>query len=146
MTGEEFEVGIKRLGITKVRLSEMMGCDRGVITDRCKATVVDGRWHYILLGLLAESAASALVISVGLGNDAGRGAATGTQFEAGIKRLGISRTRLAEILGCDRGTIAERCKAEVVDIQWRYVMLGLLAADAAGELVGFVGIGSENIP
>ena len=144
VTGEEFEAGIKRLGITKMRLAEIMGCDRGVITERCKAPVVDGRWQYILHGLLAESAAGALVTSVGLGNDAERGAATGAQFAAGIKRLGISKTRLAEILGCGRGVIAERCKATVIDIQWRYVMLGLLAVDAASGLIGFVGLESKK--
>lgn len=60
---------------------------------------------------------------------------TGKEFEAGMKRLGLSQTRMADILSCDRGTIAARCKAEVVDEPYRYIMLGMLAEQAASALV-----------
>lgn len=65
MTGKEFEDGIKRLGLTKTRLAEILVCDRGTITDRCKADVVDSKFRYIMLGMLAEQAASNLVLAVG---------------------------------------------------------------------------------
>lgn len=64
---------------------------------------------------------------------------TGQEFEAGMKRLGLSQTKMAEILGCDRGTIAARCKAEQVDVAYRYIMLGMLAEQAAQNLILAVG-------
>lgn len=69
---------------------------------------------------------------------------TGTEFEAGMKRLGLSQTRMAEILGCDRGTIAARCKADQVDTQYRYIMLGMLAEQSAKDLILAVGSVCRN--
>lgn len=60
---------------------------------------------------------------------------TGLEFEAGMKRLGLTQTKMAEMLGCDRGTIAARCRAELVDPAYRYIMLGMLAEQAANNLV-----------
>lgn len=65
---------------------------------------------------------------------------TGNEFEAGMKRLGFSQTKLAEKLGVDRGTIAARCKATTVDESYRYIMLGLLAEAAAASLVAAVNL------
>lgn len=69
---------------------------------------------------------------------------TGKEFEAGMKHLGLSQTRMAEILRCDRGTIAARCKAALVDESYRYIMLGMLAERAANALVLAVGSVSKN--
>lgn len=69
---------------------------------------------------------------------------TGQEFEAAMKRLGLTQTRLAEILGCDRGTIAARCKAAEVDTQYRYIMLGMLAEQSAKDLILAVGSSSKN--
>lgn len=64
---------------------------------------------------------------------------TGQEFEAGMKCLGLTQTRMAEILRCDRGTIAARCKMEEVDPQYRYIILGMLAEQAAKDLILAVG-------
>lgn len=63
---------------------------------------------------------------------------TGSEFEAGMRRLGLSQSGLAEKLGVHRDTIAARCKAAVVDESYRYIMLGLLAEEAARALVSAV--------
>lgn len=68
---------------------------------------------------------------------------TGKEFAAGMKHLGLSQSRMAEILGCDRGTIAARCKADVVDESYRYIMLGMLTEQAASALVFAVGSASK---
>lgn len=60
---------------------------------------------------------------------------TGQEFEAGMKHLGLSQTKMAELLGVDRGTIAARCKADVVDEPYRYIMLGMLSEAAAQALI-----------
>ena len=39
---------------------------------------------------------------------------TGKEFQEEMKRLGLTQTRLAQILGCDRGTIIVRCKMDQV--------------------------------
>lgn len=64
---------------------------------------------------------------------------TGKEFEAGMKRLGYSQTKLAERLGVHRDTIAARCKTPAVDELYRVAMLGMLAEQAAGALVLAVG-------
>lgn len=64
---------------------------------------------------------------------------TGKEFQEGIKRLGLTQTRLAQVLGCDRGTVIARCKMDVVDVPYRYIMLGMLAEKAASDLVLAVG-------
>lgn len=64
---------------------------------------------------------------------------TGKEFQEGMKRLGLTQTRLAQVLGCDRGTIIVRCKMDVVDAPYRYIMLGLLAEKAASDLILAVG-------
>lgn len=64
MTGDEFEAGMKRLGLSQTRMAELLGCDRGTIAARCKATVVDAPYRYIMLGMLAEQAARALILAV----------------------------------------------------------------------------------
>lgn len=69
---------------------------------------------------------------------------TGKEFEAGMKRLGYSQTRLADRLGVHRDTIAARCKAAEVDELYRCVMLGMLAEQAAGALVLAVGSASSE--
>lgn len=68
---------------------------------------------------------------------------TGDEFKEGIKRLGLTQTRLAQILGCDRGTLIARCKMDVVDAPYRYIMLGMLAEKSACDLV--LAVGSINI-
>lgn len=60
---------------------------------------------------------------------------TGSEFEAGMKRLGYSQTKLADRLGVHRDTIAARCKATEVDELYRCVMMGMLAEQAAAALV-----------
>lgn len=60
---------------------------------------------------------------------------TGQEFRAAIKRLGLTQTSLAKLLRCDRGTIIARCNMETVDVQHRYIMLGLLAEKAANDLI-----------
>jgi transcriptional regulator with XRE-family HTH domain len=64
---------------------------------------------------------------------------TGKEFQEAMKRLGLTQTRLAQVLGCDRGTIIARCKMDVVDVPYRYIMLGLLSEKAASDLVLTVG-------
>ncbi|MDP1573068.1 MAG: hypothetical protein Q8M09_08085 [Pseudomonadota bacterium] len=64
---------------------------------------------------------------------------TGTEFEAGMRRLGLSQAALARTLGVHRNTIAERCKADEVDPLFRAAMIGLLAEEAAALLVDAVG-------
>ncbi|HEY0843400.1 hypothetical protein [Methylotenera sp.] len=63
---------------------------------------------------------------------------TGSEFEQGMKHLGLSQVKMAEKLGIDRGTIAARCKADVVDESFRYIMLGMLSEAAAISLISAV--------
>lgn len=64
---------------------------------------------------------------------------TGNEFERGMKHLGLSQVKMAELLDVDRGTIAARCKADVVDESFRYIMLGMLSEAAAKSLIDAVG-------
>ena len=70
---------------------------------------------------------------------------TGKEFAAGMKHLGLSQTKMAEILGCDRGTISTRCKADLVDEPYRYIMLGMLSEQAANSLILAVGSASKKV-
>lgn len=69
---------------------------------------------------------------------------TGEEFEAGMRRLGLTQTRMADLLNCNRATISARCRAEVVETQWRYIMLGMLAEDAVRGLASAVEQDSEK--
>lgn len=69
---------------------------------------------------------------------------TGKQFELGIKRLGLTRSSMATALGCNRSTISARCKAEIVDEPFRYIMLGMLAERAAKDLLHALSISPEE--
>jgi len=69
---------------------------------------------------------------------------TGSEFEAGMKRLGYTQTKLADRLGVHRDTIAARCKAVKVDELYRCVMLGMLSEQAANDLVLAVGSASNE--
>jgi len=64
---------------------------------------------------------------------------TGADFEAGMRRLGLSQAALARALGVHRNTIADRCKMPEVDPLFRAAMIGLLAEKAAMLLVDTVG-------
>lgn len=63
---------------------------------------------------------------------------TGSEFEAGMKRLGMGQSDLARALGVHRQTIATKCTAVEVELLYRAAMLGLLAEEAAGLLVAAV--------
>jgi predicted transcriptional regulator len=63
---------------------------------------------------------------------------TGQEFEQGMKHLGLSQVKMAEKLDVDRGTIAARCKAGVIDESFRYIMLGMLSEAAAKSLISVV--------
>lgn len=64
---------------------------------------------------------------------------TGIEFEAGMRRLGLSQAALARALGVHRNTIAYRCKAAEVDPLFHAAMIGLLTEAAAGILCQVVG-------
>lgn len=63
---------------------------------------------------------------------------TGSEFQQAMKQLGFTQVSLASRLGCNRDTIAARCKADVVDEPYRLIMLGLLTEKAAHDLVAAV--------
>lgn len=65
MTGKEFEAGMKRLGYSQTKLAERLGVHRDTIAARCKAVEVDELYRCVMLGMLAEHAASALILAVG---------------------------------------------------------------------------------
>ncbi len=56
---------MKRLGYSQTRLAERLGVHRDTIAARCKAPVVDELYRCVMLGMLAEQAAGALVLAVG---------------------------------------------------------------------------------
>jgi len=60
---------------------------------------------------------------------------TGKEFEAGMKRLGMSQAELARTLGIHRQTIAAKCIAAEVEPLYRAAMIGLLSEKSAGLLV-----------
>lgn len=65
MTGKEFEVGMKRLGYSQIKLADRLGVHRDTIAARCKAPIVDELYRCVMLGMLAEQAAGALILAVG---------------------------------------------------------------------------------
>jgi len=71
---------------------------------------------------------------------------TGTEFEDGMNRLGLSQSAIARALGVHRNTIADRCRMPEVDPLFRAAMLGLLAEKAAGLLCQVVGAGDNKKP
>lgn len=131
MTGIEFQQGMKRLGLSQVALADKLGLTRSTISVRCNADVVDEPYRYIMLGMLSEEVAQSLVVSMG-GTTKSR--MTGQEFERGMKWLGFSQIGLAKKLGFIRSTITARCKADVVDELYRYIMLGMLAERSAEML------------
>lgn len=61
MTGQEFTAAVKAAGYTQKRFAETMGVHRTTIADRFNADSVEPYWVYALAGLIAGTAAGAVV-------------------------------------------------------------------------------------
>lgn len=64
MTGQEFEAGMKRLGMGQSDLARALGVHRQTIAAKCVAVEVEPLYRAAMLGLLAEKAAGMLVVAV----------------------------------------------------------------------------------
>lgn len=64
MTGQEFEAGMKRLGLGQSELARTLGVHRQTIAAKCAAAEVEPLYRAAMLGLLAEKAAGLLVVAV----------------------------------------------------------------------------------
>lgn len=74
---------------------------------------------------------------------------TGNEFSAGMRRLGLSNARMAEMVGCESETIAAMCQAEIVDPVYADDLMGLLIesgleSPGASDETGYLMRSPEN--